>query len=114
MVPLSIALAYLPQKDMFRLMGSLQYNVNGRKYTVPAGFETDGFTMKRWGRAFVPRMHGKYFIAAVLHDWMYVNAHTNKRFADKTFYELLKYLGMPKWKAKVYHIAVSIGGKGNY
>ena len=114
MIPKSIALAYLPERDVFRLMGSLKYRINGKSYEVPAGFETDGFTMKRWGRAFVPRMHGRYFIAAVLHDWMYENAYNNKRFADKTFYNLLRELGMSWGWAKAYYIAVSIGGKGKY
>ena len=109
-----IDLKYLPKDDMFQLLHPLRCKVERREYIIPSRFLTDGFTMKRWGRSFVPRMNGKYFRAAVLHDWMYVTAYANKKFADKMFYKYLLLLGMPKIQAKIYYYAVRIGGKGNY
>jgi hypothetical protein len=45
---------------------------------------------------------------------MYENAVGTKREADLAFYEGMRILGVPKWKAYIMYKAASVFGKGNY
>lgn len=91
----------------------IRYAGGGESYTVPAGFETDFASIPRglWN-LFPPT--GRYAPAAVLHDWMYVEAVLTKADADRIFRESMKELGVPYWKRWVMWAAVRSFGKGNY
>lgn len=80
---------------------------------VPVGFESDFASIPRYGQCLLPKL-GKYSKAAVLHDYLYVIAYKNKKFADDVFLEAMKVLLVPKWKRYLMYHAVRTFGKGNY
>jgi hypothetical protein len=80
--------------------------------TVPAGFETDGVSAGIL-RPFA-RPSGSFFEAAILHDWMYVNAIQTKAAADHAFYVVARLYGVNKVRAyAAYQLCVLIG-RGAY
>jgi hypothetical protein len=64
---------------------------NGDPMFIPAGFVTDFATVPRilWG-IFPPI--GRFNLAPVIHDFMYTYHNYNKKFADREFYNWLRYL----------------------
>lgn len=80
---------------------------------VPIGFRSDFASIPRYAQCVLPKL-GRYSKAAVLHDYLYVIAYKNKKFADDVFLEAMIILGVPKWKRWVMYHAVRIFGKGNY
>lgn len=78
---------------------------DGLVYVVPAGYRTDF--------ASVPRVPFAYWLAgstahrpAVLHDWLVETAPVPRRRADDLFHEAMLSLGMPRWRARLMHLAV--------
>lgn len=82
--------------------------------TVPMGFVSDGVTLKLPVLRWLVNPQGPALRAAVIHDYMYVNALENKRIADDYFYINLINDGVPRWKAKLMHTAVYYFGRGAY
>jgi len=80
---------------------------------VPKDFVTDLASTPRALWWLFPPI-GRYAKAAIVHDYLYVAAYKNKRFADKVFYEAMGVLGVPLWKRKIMYLAVKLFGKGNY
>ena len=80
---------------------------------VPPGFVSDGLTLPKAARVVVDRQ-GPGLRAALIHDWMYINAYISKDFADKVFYDQLIDDGVPEWKAIIMYHAVKLFGEGNY
>jgi len=80
---------------------------------VPKGFKTDLASVPRIFWNIVPP-HGKYAKAAIVHDYLYVEAYKTKEYADNIFYEAMGVLGVPEWKRTVMYLAVKHFGKGNY
>lgn len=88
------------------LLSPLEYeSTGGQVYTVPAGFRTDF--------ASVPRVPMAYWLAgstahrpAVLHDFLVGSPLVSRRQADDIFLEAMLSLGMPRWRARLMHLAV--------
>jgi hypothetical protein len=75
---------------------------------IPVGFVTDGATVPlpfRW--AFPPM--GRYFPAAVVHDYLLVHGHTWKH-SNATFRGVLKHCGIPTWQRVLMGWATSLYG----
>nr|DAY32484.1 MAG TPA: Protein of unknown function (DUF1353) [Caudoviricetes sp.] len=83
------------------------------KIVVPSGFITDLATIPRVFWSLFPP-HDDYAKAAILHDYMYENAIASKAEADIILYEAMQVLGVPKWKSKLFYLAVKYFGTGNY
>lgn len=91
---------------------------SGLTITVPEGFWTDLASVPRIFWSIFPPYDPRYAAAAVLHDflrrWGRDNDGVWERFdegtADAIFYEALKILGLPKWKAIIMYLAVRIAG----
>jgi hypothetical protein len=81
--------------------------------TVPEGFRTDGASVPRalWWM-FDPA--GELFEAAVVHDYMYSKAISNKATADECFYLVALLYGVKSWKAKLAYLTVKLLGRGQY
>lgn len=81
--------------------------------TVPAGFVTDFASVPRalWW-LFPP--HGKYAKAAIVHDYLYVQAYKTKAFADGVFFEAMGVLGVPSLTRHLMYWAVRLFGRGSY
>ena len=81
-------------------------------YTIPAGFESNGFT--------IPMIFKPFFSNfdvgvenAIAHDFLYSELRTfemHRRDADMAFYSGLRNSNLEVWKAKAFYIAVIIFG----
>jgi len=81
-------------------------------YTIPAGFESNGFT--------IPMIFKPFFSNfdvgvenAIAHDFLYSELRTfdmQRRDADMAFYSGLRNSSLEVWKAKAFYIAVLICG----
>lgn len=81
-------------------------------YTIPAGFESNGFT--------IPMIFKPFFSNfdvgvenAIAHDFLYSELRTfemHRRDADMAFYSGLRNSNLEVWKAKAFYIAVIICG----
>lgn len=81
--------------------------------TVPKGFRSDFASIPQWAQSFIPKM-GPWSKAAIIHDYLYVIAYKNKKFADDTFLEAMTVLKVPPIKKYIIYYAVRFGGQGNY
>jgi len=75
---------------------------------VPEGFVTDGASVPRllWW-LFPPT--GRYFTAAVVHDWL-LERGTPWKEANRIFYRALKEQGVPGWVSGLMFAAVTVHG----
>lgn len=80
--------------------------------TVPEGFETDGVSAGFLRPLATP--NGSFFEAAVLHDWMYVNAIGTKEAADHCFYITARWYGVNAIRAMAAYKLCSLFGRGAY
>lgn len=90
------------------------YNFAGfdLKFIVPKGFKTDGFSIPPLFRP-MQTPTGLGVQIAVLHDYFYSEMKPEgiiRRQADFIFYEGLRCLNVPKWKAKIIYLAVVLFG----
>lgn len=101
----------------FRLAEPFEYHVgeypSEEVITVPVGFETDFASVPRLLWSILPP-HGKWAKAAIVHDYLYVNAICSKAYADGVFYEAMGVLGVPQMKRKAMYLAVRLFGRGSY
>lgn len=95
------------------LVKDFDFILDGTIHTVPKGFETDLASTPRFSWAVFPKS-GIYTEAAVIHDYMYVEALYNKKKADKTFKQALKFCGVGLIRRNAMYRAVRWGGQGNY
>lgn len=116
----------MPSGKRFRLHYDFTYQLQrlgvGKGFTVavPAGFLTDFASIPRIFRIIIPKL-GRWNKAAVVHDFLYQNPESGRRFevgyvkwtrkgADVVFLDAMKDLGVPKWKRNLMYWAVRIGG----
>jgi len=94
--------------DRLRVPLKWRLSLNGKdgiKVTVPAGFETDYASVPRlaWP-LFPPR--GPWSKAAVIHDYLCSNDVCSRPLADAIFREIMRELGVPRWRRAVMYVAV--------
>ncbi len=90
--------------------------VPGWSITVPAGFVTDGASIPRlaW-RVVGPPIRGRYFRAAVVHDWMYHSGSAGSRvIADAVFMHMMRQDGVPFWRRAMIYLSVRCWGRYFY
>lgn len=96
--------------DTLKDISTLTRVVSFNGHTVPQNFTTDFTTTYwyiRWG---IPRF-GRANLAAVVHDWQYVNPlFTSRKEADENFRLNLIALGFSKAAARIYWMGVRLGG----
>ena len=81
---------------------------------VPFGFESDGASVPKTLWNLYPPF-GKYLEAAVIHDWFCVLGHAgtspiSSQRAAKLFLEIMKVIGVGKWKRTKMYWAVRLAG----
>ncbi len=81
---------------------------SGLTITVPDGFETDLASIPRllWP-IFAPH-DPRYAAAAVVHDYLYRWDGFTKVAADAVFYEAMRVLNVPRWRALIMYFAVRL------
>lgn len=102
-------------RQIWRLDSPLVYHriSTDTTYTVPAGFHSDFSS--------VPRLPFAYWLtgdhahlAAVVHDWLYVTAITDKPTADAIFLDAMSETGVVWWRRHAMYTAVRLFGRGKF
>lgn len=104
--------AYIKTRDGHHvtLMESLVYETKrGERLVVPAGLESDGASVPRIFWRLIPPF-GKYYLPALLHDWLYGCTLKTKGFCDRTFLEAMLSVGVGRLTAEVIYLGVKYGG----
>lgn len=83
--------------------------VGGDTITVPVGAETDGASIPSEAWSILPPF-GPYWLACVLHDWLYRCTQRTRRDCDLILWEGMLALGVPKSIAQVIYNAVDRAG----
>ena len=91
-----------------------KFKINKIKYKIPKGFIFDFATVPRILWSLFPPATGNYRKPALIHDWMYINSHKTKQFADKIFLQNLKTYNVGFLKRTIMYVGVRIFGNGNY
>ncbi len=78
--------------------------------TVPVGFFTDFASVPRWVPMVYACLGDTAHEPAVVHDWLYYAAITNRRHADDILLEAMAVCGIPSWRRYPIYWGVRIGG----
>jgi hypothetical protein len=83
-------------------------------FTVHAGFLSDGASIPPLAQAIAGHPFDACLEPAIAHDWLY-SRHSDRmaferRDADFILKELMWNWHLPKWKAPLFHAAVTLGG----
>ena len=106
------------KKDKIVLKEDLRFYINfaGQKlsepYVIPAGFESNGFSIPFIFKPFVSNFDVGVE-NAIAHDFLYSELRTFNMFrrdADMAFYNGLRNSSLEVWKAKAFYIAVLLWG----
>lgn len=79
---------------------------------IHKGFVSDGVTTKNM--PFLASPAGKFFEAAIVHDWMYARAYKTKAFADRAFFDTALVFGVHPVRAWLGYVLVKLEGRGRY
>lgn len=103
-----------PDGEMWMVAESFKYYVGSEDsdevIEVPKGFMSDGASIPKIFWSLIGGPTGKYFYAAILHDYLYYTKTYKRWKADKIFYEAMGVLGVPNWKRSIMHLAVRLFG----
>lgn len=103
--------------DLFRTLEPLEYVWRGKRFTVPAGFESDGASVPEFLWASVsPRIDNRTLRGAIGHDYLY-RTHPQgwtKSEADAMFRDLIREDGLSWWKSQKAYWGVCLFGGGSW
>lgn len=101
----------------WELLAAFEYHVGDYPsetvIRVPAGTMTDLASVPRLLWALFPP-HGRWAKAAIIHDYLYAQAIGSKAYADRTFLEAMKVLGVSWVVRTTMFWAVRVFGRGEY
>lgn len=103
--PISGPMPYRTTRDLVYDIG---VKGSGLRVVVPAGFETDLATVPRLLWPICAPHDPRYAGAAVLHDYLYDWDGFTRVVADGIFYEAMRALGTPRWKAVMMYVGVRL------
>lgn len=81
-----------------------------RVFTVPIGFYTDFASIPRFMPLVYACLGDTAHEPAVVHDWLYYAAVTDRETADNVLLEAMKIWGMSKWRYYPIYWGVRVGG----
>jgi Protein of unknown function (DUF1353) len=87
-----------------------QSDLGGRTFTVPIGFYTDFASVPRFMPFVYACLGDTAHEPAVIHDWLYYSALTDRPTADAIFLEAMKAWGMSPWRYNPIYWGVRMGG----
>ena len=92
----------------FRVCKPWTVRLNGRSWTVPAGYTTNGITGPSWLRSSLGNgVNHPETWAAVYHDWLFTQSGISRSQADQLFHDLLIGYGVSPFKAALMHSGVA-------
>lgn len=86
-----------------------QSDVANQVFTVPVGFYTDFASVPRLGMIYA-LLGDCAHEPAVVHDWLYYSAITDKAMADKVLLEAMDVIGIPWYQRWPIYLGVKFGG----
>lgn len=86
---------------------------SGRAFVVPVGSTTDGASTPGILWAQMPPF-GKYWLAAVLHDWAYRYSDLTKDDCDSLLLEAMRDLDVEQLEADAIYEGVRLGGQQSF
>ena len=99
--------------NVFTLREDIEIQWNGKTFTIPEGFKSDGASVPRFfWRAVFPPGDNRALRASFAHDYVY-RMHPEgwtKAEADRMFYDLLTAGGIPWYRAKAAYLGVKLFG----
>ena len=90
----------------FELVKDFKVDVLGYKITVPKGFRSDLASVPRIFWPIIPR-HGRYTIAAIVHDYLCKSMIINSDDTHFIFKILMRRYHVKPWRIKLMYKAVS-------
>jgi hypothetical protein len=81
-----------------------------RRFTVPVGFYTDFASVPRFMPLAYACLGDTAHEPAVVHDWLYYSALSDRPTADGVLLEAMKVWGMPAWRYYPIYWGVCAGG----
>ena len=81
--------------------------------TVPTGFSCDGASIPRLCWLWLPKW-GRYYEAAIVHDWNYHSKQLTRKQSDTLFLEQMLEDGVLKHRAYIMYACVRIWGKSRW
>jgi hypothetical protein len=104
---------YGPDYEHLRTMydEAIRYGESEYEYhVVPAKTDSDGASVPWVFRRLFPRIGGRHFAAALMHDWLYATGLLPRDVADLHFRQAMLYNGVPGWQAWSMYLGVRWGG----
>ena len=99
------------QGTLIRTLEPIPFELDGKQYTVPAGFLSDGMSVPRlFWRLISPPINAATLVPSIKHDWLYKEHICPRIVADVLYAVELEASGFPRWKCVLVYIGVSIGG----
>ena len=99
--------------ENYILLEDFRYQINRMCITIPKGFVTDFASVPKMLHLVIPK-HGKYDIAAVVHDFLYSELNVtgiNRRLADKIFEFIMMESGVNCYLRKIMYLGVRKFGR---
>jgi hypothetical protein len=92
----------------YRVKRPWNVDIGGRRWTVPAGYTSNGITGPAKLRAALgDGVEYRETWAAVFHDWLFTQPGISRGMADSLFHELLLAYGVEPGKARMMYSTVS-------
>ena len=88
-----------------------KFSVNGRKFEIPANFETDLASIPKVAWPVMAPAHSSLIAPAIVHDWLYrKTCDFTRHETDLIFYYMLKNDGVSTIRASIMYYAVRLFG----
>lgn len=78
--------------------------------SVPVGFYTDFGSVPRWLPMIYALIGNTCHDPAIVHDWLYYSAITDRKTSDQILIEALKVCGISAWRCWLFYAGVRAGG----
>jgi len=72
----------------WELKGDYHFFIDGVLFTIPDGFETDGASTPF--RVLITPLSGNYWVAALIHDYLYASKAVPRKKADAVFLQVMR------------------------
>lgn len=93
----------------------IKFIINGKRFEIPANFETDLASIPRIAWSFMAPAHSSLIRPAIVHDWFYRKTCVFTRYeTDLIFYHMLKNDGVSTARASIMYYAVRWFGWNYY
>lgn len=79
---------------VYVLVKEYTFYLDGKAYTIPAGFESDGMSCPKWAwHFFSPAKDIRTLECSIIHDWLYASGAVSRWQADAWYRQALERLG---------------------